>query len=76
MKFTLMSQIGNLVIETDNERKRDRLLDLGYKLVEKEKIFEKMTVTEIDAYAKEKNIDISSCKNKDEKISAIKAAIN
>jgi len=74
--YTLKSKYGNVVIETENERRRDRLIDLGYTEVEATvKTVDEMTVPELEAYAKEKNIDLSGCSNKTEKLAAIKAAI-
>ena len=78
MKYTLISKIGNLVITTDNERKRDRLLGLGFKLVEKtekEINLDKMTVEQLEAYAKEKGINLEGCNNKAEKLARIKETV-
>lgn len=34
MKYTLKSEYGNIITSTESERQRDRLLALGYTLVE------------------------------------------
>ena len=70
--YRLINEIGNLVIETENERKKDRLLDLGYKLDKKEKSLDDMKVSELEDFAKENNIDLKDCENKTEKLNKIK----
>lgn len=35
--YKLVNEYGNDVVITDSERKRDRLIDLGYKLVTEKK---------------------------------------
>lgn len=40
----------------------------------KKKSLSEMKTAELEAYAKEKGIDISACKNNDERVAAIKAA--
>lgn len=78
MKYTLKSRYGNIVQHTDSERKRDRLLDLGYTLVEEPEQgynLDKMTVDQLKAFAKEKDISLEDCKNKAEMLEKIKAAI-
>lgn len=73
--YRLISALGNEVIETENERRRDRLINLGYtEVAATVKTVDEMTVPELEAYAKEKNIDLSGCSNKTEKLAAIKAA--
>lgn len=75
MKYTLRSRYGNVIQHTDSERKRDRLIGLGYTLVENEINLDKMTVEQLEAFAKEKNISLEGCGNKAEKLTKIKAAI-
>lgn len=75
MKYTLKSRYGNVVQHTDSERKRDRLLGLGYTLVEDEINLDKMTVDQLKAFAKEKDIPLEDCKNKAEMLEKIKSAI-
>ena len=70
--YRLINEIGNVVIETENERKKDRLLDLGYKLDKKEKSLDDMKVSELEDFAKENNIDLKDCENKTEKLNKIK----
>lgn len=76
--FKLISKLKHEVINTDSERKRDRLLELGYTLVEEETPetdLDKMTVAELESYAKEKGIDLTGCNNKAEKLDKIKASV-
>ena len=78
MKYTLKSEYGNIVQSTDSERKRDRLLRLGYSLVEEPTegySLDKMTVDQLEAFAKEKDISLEGCNNKAEKLNKIKEAI-
>ena len=79
MKYTLRSKYSNVIQHTDSERKRDRLLDLGYTLVEdkaeSELNLDKMTVDQLEAFAKEKEISLEGCGNKAEKLAKIKEAI-
>lgn len=78
MKYKLISKFGNVIKHTDSKRKRDRLLELGYTLVEEETPetdLDKMTEKQLDAYAKEHNIDLKGCKNKAEKLEKIKAVV-
>ena len=75
MKYTLKSRYGNVIQHTDSERKRDRLLELGYTLVEDEINLDKMTVDQLKAFAKEKDISLEDCKNKAEMLEKIKSAI-
>lgn len=73
--FVLLSKLKHEVIKTDSERKRDRLLELGYTLCEQaETDLDKMTDKQLEAYAKEHNIDLKDCKNKAEKLAKIKEA--
>lgn len=73
--FVLISRYKNEVIKTDSERKRDRLIDLGYTLVEENLNLDKMKVEDIEKYAEEKGIDLSGCSNKAEKIARIKESL-
>ena len=73
--FKLISRYKNEIINTDSERKRDNLIDLGYTLVEEKINFEKMKVEELDIYAEEKGINLSGCNNKAEKLEKIKNSI-
>ena len=73
--FKLISRYKNEIIKTDSENKRDRLIDLGYTLVEEKTDLKKMKAEEIDTYAKEKGIDLSMCNNKAEKLEKIKNSI-
>ena len=77
--FVLVSKLKHEVIKTDSERKRDHLIELGYTLVEEkapETNLDEMTVDQLEAYAKEHNIDLKDCKNKADKLEKIKAAIS
>lgn len=76
--FVLISKLKNEVIKTEDGRKRDRLLDLGYTLVEepeKKPNLDNMTVTELEEFAASKNISLEGCANKAEKLSRIKEAM-
>ena len=75
--FRLISRYKNDIVETDSERKRDDLLELGYTLDEPKKDIElkKMTVAQLEAFALEKGIDLTECKNKEEKLAKIQAVI-
>lgn len=75
MKYTLKSRYGNIVQNTDSERKRDRLLDLGYTLVEDDINLDKMTVDQLKAFANEKGISLEDCKNKAEILEKIKLTV-
>ena len=75
MVYRMISKLGNDVVETDNERKRDRLIELGYKLDNSGgKSVDEMNVAELEKYAEVKGIDLSACRNKADKLAAIKAA--
>lgn len=72
----MVSRYGNEIKEVDSERKRDELKKLGYREFQPKKIpLDDMTVPQLEAYAKEKNIDLSGCKNKTEKLEKIKEFI-
>lgn len=75
-KYVMISHYGNEIKEVDSERKRDELKSLGYREFEpKEKDLDKMTVAELEAFAKEKGIDLSDCDKKGEKLAKIKEFI-
>ena len=75
MVYRMISKLGNDVVETDNERKRDRLIELGYRLDNSgSKSVDEMNVAELEKYAEVKGIDLSACRNKADKLAAIKAA--
>lgn len=75
-KYVMISHYGNEIKEVDSERKRDELKSLGYCEFEpKEKDLDKMTVSQLEAFAKEKDIDLSNCSNKSEKLAKIKEFI-
>ena len=72
----LKNKYGNIVKETDNKHKIDYLMSIGYTEVkEEEKDLDKMTVPELEAFAKEKGIDLTGCGNKGEKLAKIKEFI-
>ena len=77
--FTLKSKFGNIVKQVESEREKEALLDKGYVLAyEKNEAqsIEKMKVSEIEAIAESNGIDLSDCKNREEKILKIKESIN
>ena len=72
-KYVMISRYGNEIKKVDSERKRDELKALGYRLFEpEEKDIDKMTVAELEAFAKEKGIDLSDCERKSDKLAKIK----
>lgn len=72
----LKNKYGNIIEETDNKRRIDYLISIGYTEVkEEEKDLDKMTVAELETFAKEKGIDLSDCNNKGEKLAKIKEFI-
>lgn len=76
--YTLKNKFGNVYKIVNTERERDELLKQGYTLVEEEAPetdLDKMTVDQLEAYAKEHNIDLKDCKNKAEKLEKIKATV-
>lgn len=76
--FVLRSKFGNLIKRTENEREKEILLDMGYTFIEEkttEADVDKMTVPELEAFAKEKGINLSDCRNKFEKLEKIKNSI-
>ena len=75
--FTLKNKHGNIVKTVETERQRDNLIDLGYTVIsatteETPLSLDEMKVEQLEAYAKEKDIDLSDCKNKAEKLAKIK----
>lgn len=72
----LKNKYGNIIKETDNKHKIDYLMSIGYTEVKvEEKDLDKMTVPELEAFAKEKGIDLKDCDNKGEKLAKIKEFI-
>ena len=76
--YTLKNKFGNVYKTVNNERERDELLKQGYVIASattKETDLDKMTVDQLEAYAKEHSIDLKDCKNKAEKLEKIKESI-
>lgn len=76
--YTLKNEFGNVYKTVNTEREKEELIKQGYTLVEEktpETDLDKMTVPELDAYAKEKGIDLTGCGNKAKKPEKIKASI-
>lgn len=75
--FKMRNAIGSATIFAKTERKRDALKELGFIEVEAsaEVDFEKMKVSELEAFAENKGIDLSECKNREEKLAKIKESI-
>ena len=77
--FTLKSKYGNLIKKVETEREKEALLDKGYVLMyatNEAQSIEKMKVSEIEAIAESNGIDLSDCKNREEKILKIRESIN
>lgn len=75
-KYVMISQYGNEIKKVDSERKRDELKMLGYREFKPKEIpIDEMTVPQLEAYAKENNIDLSGCKTKPDKLEKIKEFI-
>ena len=77
--FTLKNKYGNIVKNVETEREKEALLDKGYVLMyaKTEALsIEKMKVSEIEAIAESNGIDLSDCKNREEKISKIRESIS
>lgn len=74
--FKMVNRYGNAHKVVKTERERDELLRIGY-TEEKEDVIsvDDMTVAQLKAFAKEKGIDLSECKNKAEKLEKIKNSI-
>ena len=79
--FTLKNEYGNLVAYAETEREKEKLEAMGYKVVSAttEKTegvnLDKMKVSELEAFAESKGIDLSECKNREEKLDKIKNSI-
>ena len=75
--FTLKNKYGNLLKHVETDREKEALLDMGYELVAAttETEFDKMKVSELEAFAENKGIDLSECKNREEKLAKIKESI-
>lgn len=75
--FTLKNKYGNILKRVETDREKEALLDMGYELVEEsgEVDFDKMKVSELEAFAGNNGIDLSECKNREEKLSKIKEFI-
>ena len=75
--FTLKNKYGNIVKTVETEREKERLESLGYEVVAAttELNLDNMKIDELEAFAKEKGIDLSECKNKAEKLEKIKNSI-
>lgn len=71
--FKLKNKYGNIIKTVETERERDNLIDRGYKPVEDKPLSpDDMKVEQLEAYAKEKGIDLTGCKTKPEKLAKIK----
>lgn len=78
-KYIMRSFYGNEIREVYTERKRDELKELGFTEIKEETEGvnpEKMKVSELDKFAESNGIDLSDCKNREEKILKIKESIN
>lgn len=76
--FILKSKYGNYFKRVKTEREAEMLIKKGYTLVEEQTEnvdFNKMKVSELEALAKAKGIDLSECKNREEKLAKIKEFI-
>lgn len=75
--FTLRNKYGNILKHVETDREKEALLDMGYELVAAttETEFDKMKVSELEAFAENKGIDLSECKNREEKLAKIKESI-
>ena len=76
--FKMRNAIGSATIFAKTERKRDALKELGFVEVEEhtETInLNKMRGSELKTLAESKGIDLSDCKNREEKLTKIKEAI-
>lgn len=77
-KYVMRSFYGNEIKEVDTERKRDELKELGFTVIKEETEgvnLDKMKVSELEAFAESKGIDLSECKNREEKLDKIKNSI-
>jgi hypothetical protein len=70
--FTLKNKYGNIVKTVETQREKENLEALGHKVVsattEDKFNLDKMKVDELEAFAKDKGIDLSDCGNKAEKL--------
>lgn len=74
--FKMINRYGNAVCIAKTEKEKEELLIRGYhEDTEKEIKLDEMTVAQLEAYAKEKNIDLSDCSNKVEKLLKIKETV-
>lgn len=76
--FKMRNAVGSAVLIAKTERRRDALLALGFTEVKEETDginLDKLKVDELEAFAKEKGIDLSGCTNKAEILEKIKNSI-
>ena len=75
--FILKNKYGNIVKTVETQREKENLKALGYEVVSAttEINLDKMKVEELEAFAKDKGIDLSDCANKAEKLAKIKESI-
>ena len=74
--FVLRNKYGNYITTVETERQRDDLIAKGYKVASattesKPLTIDEMKVEQLEAYAKEKGIDLTGCKTKPEKLANI-----
>ena len=77
-KYVMKSFYGNEIREVDTERKRDELKELGFTEIKEETEdinFDKMKVSELEVLADSKGIDLSECKNREDKLLKIREFI-
>lgn len=71
--YIMVSQYKNEVKKVNSELERDELKKLGYtEVVAAPLSIDEMKVEQLEAYAKEKGIDLAGCKTKPEKLAKIK----
>lgn len=76
--FKMRNAIGSAIIIAKTDRRCDELISRGFTLVEEQTKginLDNMKVAEMEAFAKDKGIDLSSCTNKAEKLEKIKESI-
>lgn len=73
--FKMRNATGNAIVIAKSERRRDALIALRFTEVKEETNLDKMKVEELEAFAKDKGIDLSDCANKAEKLAKIKESI-
>lgn len=75
--FKMVNRYGNAVCMAKTEKERDELITRGYhEETEAAEInLDKMTVEQLEAFAKEKNISLDGCNNKAEKLAKIKEVV-